>query len=69
MQVGQAVSQPTDLAIPVGSSLIAADGSVRGSLPETSFQSVDLRVKNAPEGTVGMMPLRGTRDWLNDRIG
>jgi hypothetical protein len=68
LQLGQAVPQPTNLPNQVGSSQTASDRSVRGLLPETGLQGLDLRVKNAPEGKVGMIPLRGTLHWLNDRI-
>jgi len=68
LQLGHAVPQPTDLPIPVGSSQTARDRSVRGPLQETTLQGLDLGVKNAPEGKVGMVSLRGTLHRLNDRI-
>jgi hypothetical protein len=37
-------------------------------LQETPFQSLDLRVKNAQEGKVGKISLRGTLHRLNDGI-
>jgi hypothetical protein len=67
LQPGKAFLQPIDLAIPLVSREI--DRSVRGTSLETSLQSLDLCVENAPESKVGMVPLRGTLCWLNDRIG
>jgi hypothetical protein len=67
LQPGKAVLQPTDLAIPVVSR--KTDRSVRGTSLETSRQSLDLCVKYALQSKVGMVPLRGTVRWLNDRIG
>jgi hypothetical protein len=67
LQLSHAVLQPTDLPIPVGSSKTASGRNVRRPLQETTRQSLDLRVENASEGKLGMIPLRGTLQ-LNDRI-
>jgi hypothetical protein len=68
LQLGQTVPQPPELPIQVGSSQTASERSIRGVLPETGFQSLDLRVKHAQEGTIGMIALRRTRHWLDDRM-
>jgi hypothetical protein len=68
LQLSHAVSQPADLPNQVGSSQTAGDCSVRGPLPKTSLQSLDLRVKNAPKGKVGMIALRRTLHRLSERI-
>jgi len=65
LQFGHAVPQPSVPPIQVGS---GAQRSVRGPLRETSRQSLDLRVKNAPEGEVGLRPLRGKRRWLSGQM-
>jgi hypothetical protein len=68
LQLSHAVSQPADLPNQVGSSQTAGDCSVRGPSPKTSLQSLDLRVKNAPKGKVGMIALRRTLHRLSERI-
>jgi hypothetical protein len=66
LQLGHAVPQPTDLPIPLGSSQTASERSVRGPLQKTTLQSIDLGVKNGPEGTSGMVSLLGILHRLND---
>jgi hypothetical protein len=68
LQLSHAVSQPADLPNQVGSSQTASDCSVRGPLPKASLQNLDLSVKNASEGNVGMIPLRGTLHRMNERM-
>jgi hypothetical protein len=68
LQPGHAVSQPTDLPFQVVASYTASDRGVRGPFQQSTLQGHDLGVKNAPEGNVGMVSLRGTLHRLNDRI-
>jgi hypothetical protein len=68
LQFCHAVQQPTNLSIQVGSGQTPNDRGVRGPLQQTSLQRVNLRIKNAPEGKVRVIPLRGAPQWLYERI-